>query len=454
MQTIYDKVRASLKRQFSLCRLVSEEDFQKQVISFLMFISENEYLRGYVKNLVSNSIPHEKKLQKLEKETKDILKPVINNILQDIEHLPDRDRKIKEFAYEIGSPLWLKEFEDCKKIKASLDNYLSLIEPLISKVLEKEPADYISSEMDARIRKCCEIRGKYNTLYSVSAREAFVILSGFTVGHLDLETFELPEDVEISRKIKTERNIGELISATAGVMGTQEKAKNYVELIRKKRPSVSIALKRLYYYLLDQIDSQLLNYQILMRYKTRCEWYSRARLQGVIEAAIKQWKKTLQINKNDKKKHMRIEYLLWPDMAEFLFAEGLYPTKMSMGNQIPDFVSLSPPDCLTKIEPLIAECKVLKKKMSEKNQVTRKCDVTSKCKSGMNQTIEAMSRLNQDIGYLVMYNLTEKIIKFPRDLVYNGKKIFIIDIDISDTSPSEKKGKSIIIEPSDLLSKG
>jgi hypothetical protein len=121
---------------------------------------------------------------------------------------------------------------------------------------------------------------------------------------------------------------------------------------------------------------------------------------------------------------------------------------MSAGNQIPDFVSLSPPDSPTKIEPLIAECKVLQEKMSEENQVTRKCE------DGMNQTIEAMSRLNQDVGYLVMYNLTEKIIKFPRDLVYNGKKIFIIDIDISETSPGEKKGKPIIVEPSDLLSKG
>lgn len=157
--------------------------------------------------------------------------------------------------------------------------------------------------------------------------------------------------------------------------------------------------------------------------------------------------------KKGEKKSMQIEDLLWPDMAEFLFAEGLYPTKMSMGNQIPDFVSLSPPDSPTKIEPMVAECKVLKKKMSEENQVTRKCDVKSKCKNGMNQTIEAMSRLNQDIGYLVMYNLTEKIIKFPRDFVYNGKKIFIIDIDVSDTSPSEKKGKPIIIEQKDLLSK-
>ena len=255
MQTIYDKVRASLKRQFSLCKLVSEEDFQKQVISFLMFISENEYLRGYVKNFVSNPISHEKKLQRLEKETKDILKPVINNILQDIEHLPDRDRKIKEFAHEIGSSFWLKELEDCKKIKANLDHYSSLIEPLISKVLEKEPADYISPEMDARIRKCWEIRGKYNILYSVSARQAFVTLSIFTEGYLDPYTFGLPEDAEISRKIKTERNIGKHIGA---------KAKDYMEFIRKKRPSVSIALKRLYYYLLDQLDSQLLNYQILM----------------------------------------------------------------------------------------------------------------------------------------------------------------------------------------------
>ena len=440
MQTIYDKVRASLKRQFSLCKLVSEEDFQKQVISFLMFISENEYLRGYVKNLVSNPISHEKKLQRLEKETKDILKPVINNILQDIEHLPDRDRKIKEFAHEIGSPLWLKELEDCRKIKASLDHYPSLIEPLISKVLEKEPADYISPEMDARIRKCWEIRGKYNMLYSVSAREAFVMLSIFTAGYIDPYTFGLPEDAEIFRKIKikTEHNIGEHIGATTSVMGTQEKAKNYMELIRKKRPSVSIALKRLYYYLLDQIDSQLLNYQILMRYKIRCEWYSRNRLREAIRLEKK--------DKKDKKKSMQIEDLLWPDMAEFLFAEGLYPTKMSMGNQIPDFVSLSPPD------PLIAECKVLKKKISKKSQVTRKCDITSKCKNGMNQTIEAMSRLNQDIGYLVIYNLTEKTIKFPRDLVYNGKKIFIIDIDISETSPSEKKGKPIIVKQRDLLS--
>ena len=72
MKAIYDKLRACLERQFSLCELVLDEDFQKQIVSFLMFISGNEYLIGYVKNLVSNSIPHERELQRLEKEAKDV----------------------------------------------------------------------------------------------------------------------------------------------------------------------------------------------------------------------------------------------------------------------------------------------------------------------------------------------------------------------------------------------
>lgn len=62
-----------------------------------------------------------------------------------------------------------------------------------------------------------------------------------------------------------------------------------------------------------------------------------------------------------------------------------------------------------------------------------------------------MSRSKQNVGYLVMYNLTKKTIKFPQDLVYNGRKIFIIDIDISKTQPSTKKDKPIIIEQSDLF---
>ena len=199
MKAIYDKLRACLERQFSLCELVLDEDFQKQIVSFLMFISENEYLRGYVKNFVSNPIHYEKELQRLEKEAKDVLEPVIKGVLQDIENLDNGDKKIKDFAKNSGHYLWLKGLEDCKKIKPNVDHYDSLIKPLIEKVLGKEPADYISPESDALIGKCRKIRSTYNTLYSVSAQQAFVILSGFTELHLDLETFGLPEDAEYWR---------------------------------------------------------------------------------------------------------------------------------------------------------------------------------------------------------------------------------------------------------------
>jgi len=62
MKAIYDKLRACLERQFSLCELVLDEDFQKQIVSFLMFISENEYLREYIKNFVSNPIHYKSEL--------------------------------------------------------------------------------------------------------------------------------------------------------------------------------------------------------------------------------------------------------------------------------------------------------------------------------------------------------------------------------------------------------
>ena len=436
MKAIYDKLRACLERQFSLCELVLDEDFQKQIVFFLMFISENEYLRGYVKNLVSNPIHYEKELQILEKEAKDVLEPVIKGVLQDIENLDNGDKKIKDFAKNSGHYLWLKGLEDCKKIKANADHYDCLIKPLIEKVLGKEPADYISPESDDLIGKCRKIRSKYNTLYSVSVQQAFVILSGFTWIPFDLKTFGLPEDAEIFCKIETERshNIGEHIEAEANVLGTEQKRAICIKLVREKRNSMSIALKKLYYYLLDQLDTQLLNYELMMRYKTRCEWYSRDRLRGVIER-----------EENNEKKNMQIENLLWPDMAEFLFAEGLYPIKMSMGNQIPDFVYLASPDSNVRIEPLVVECKVLPERISIKSKVIEKC------KTGINQIIEAMSRSKQNVGYLVMYNLTEKVIMFPQDLVYNGRKIFIIDINISETPPSKKKGKAIIIERNDLL---
>lgn len=432
MKAIYDKLRACLERQFSLCELVLDEDFQKQIVSFLMFISENEYLRGYVKNLVSNPIHYEKELQRLEKEAKDVLEPVIKGILQELENLDNGDKKIKDFAITSGHYRWLKGVEDCKKIKANVDNYDCLIKPLIKNVLGKEPADYISPESDALIGKCRKIRAKCNMLYSVSAQQAFVILSGWV--HFDLEMFVLPENAEIFRKIEAERshNISEHIGEEANVSGTKQKRAICMKLVREKRNSMSIELKKLYYYLLDQLDTQLLNYELLMRYKTKCEWYSSDRLRDVIEAK--------DCTKKGKGMRRNFEDRLWPDMAEFLFAEGLYPIKMSMGNQIPDFVYLASPDSNVRIEPLVVECKVLLERGSIKSKATQKC------KTGINQIIEAMSRSKQNVGYLVMYNLTEKVIMFPRDFVYNGRKIFIIDIDISGTPPSKKKGKPIIIE--------
>ena len=429
MKAIYDKLRACLERQFSLCELVLDEDFQKQIVSFLMFISENEYLREYIKNFVSNPIHYKKELQRLEKEAKDVLEPVIKGVLQDIENLDNGDEKIKDFARNSGHYLWLKGLEDCKKIKPNVDYYDSLIKPLIEKVLGKEPADYISQESDALIGKCRKIRSTYNTLYSVSAQQAFVILSGFTWVHFDLEMFGLPEDTEIFRKIEAERlrNIGERIGEEANVSGTKQKRAICMKLVREKRNSMSIELKKLYYYLLDQLDTQLLNYELLMRYKTKCEWYSRDRLRGVIDPK--------DCAKKGKGMRRNFEDRLWPDMAEFLFAEGLYPIKMSMGNQIPDFVYLASPDSNVRIEPLVVECKVLPERISIKSKVRQKC------KTGIKQIIIAMSRSKQNVGYLVMYNLTEKVIMFPRDLVYNGRKIFIIDIDISETPPSATSHK-------------
>ena len=75
---------------------------------------------------------------------------------------------------------------------------------------------------------------------------------------VDLETFELPEDAEIFRKIETERlrNIGERIGAEANVSGTKQKRAICMKLVREKRNSMSIALKKLYYYLLDQLAGQ------------------------------------------------------------------------------------------------------------------------------------------------------------------------------------------------------
>lgn len=170
----------------------------------------------------------------------------------------------------------------------------------------------------------------------------------------------------------------------------------------------------LYEYIDDKLDSQDMLLYLLIRYKHKCEWFSKDELFDV-------W------TKNTTKGEKKLAF----DLYEYLFDQGLefHIEPVSESGEI-DLISEQVGD-----ERLLVDAKIFNGN-------------SSNIKSGFNQIYTYTLTYNQSFGSLVIFNVNEKQLSFssesndPKFSIFhiNGKTIFLIVIDIFPRPTASKRG--------------
>lgn len=178
-------------------------------------------------------------------------------------------------------------------------------------------------------------------------------------------------------------------------------------------------LDPLYDYLDEAIDDQRAISALLIRYKHKCEWFQRENL-------YESW--SSDTNKGEKS--------LAYDLYEYLHDQGLefFIEPSSVTGRI-DMISIQKKD-----DPLLVEIKIF---CPEKNAGI------SYIAKGFNQIYQYTLKFNKPFGYLVIYNVSGKDLRFGLNkteqsfsfITHNNKTIFFITIDIfPHEKPPSKRG--------------
>jgi hypothetical protein len=182
-----------------------------------------------------------------------------------------------------------------------------------------------------------------------------------------------------------------------------------------------------------EINSVMLG--LLLRYKHKCEWFGRERLDGL-------WK-------SDTK---RAEWLLKEDLYEYLHDNEIEFTIDPYSKEgKPDLVAAQSTD-----DPLIADAKLFQKPKSK--------GVRSVV-GGFHQVYRYTQQFNEPFGYLIIFKACDEDLKFDISdqtfsvpyVVYNNRTIYLLTIDIyPNPTQASKRGplKPIAIINSNDLTGG
>lgn len=186
----------------------------------------------------------------------------------------------------------------------------------------------------------------------------------------------------------------------------------------------------LYEYLDEQLDDQRAILALLRRYKHKCEWFQRNNLHKMWEDDTQRGEKKLALN-----------------LYEYLHDQGLdfNIEPWSISGEA-DLVAAQKSD-----DPLIADVKIF----SDSNK-------KSYIINGFAQIHRYTSTYNEPFGYLIIFNTSGNNlqISLPNQeqstpfVVYNGKTIFMLTIDIypiEATASKEGKLKTVQITEKDLV---
>ncbi len=188
-------------------------------------------------------------------------------------------------------------------------------------------------------------------------------------------------------------------------------------------------LEPLYDYIDEQLDDARAILALLIRYKHRCEWFRREQLNELCQ-------------KGGERK-------LAADMYEYLHDQGLvFHIEPHSASGIPDLISMQSDD-----DPLIADAKVFGPTDTHGKSYLIK---------GFNQVYTYTRDYNQPFGYMIVFRVCEKDLKFDVSgtnlsvpyTIHNGKTIFFVVIDIHsyETSASKRgQAKCITIVENELV---
>jgi hypothetical protein len=178
----------------------------------------------------------------------------------------------------------------------------------------------------------------------------------------------------------------------------------------------------IYEYLDEQLDSNVAVLGIIKRYKYKCEWFLREKLQNKIKN-----------NQNSKIE----EQVLAPHLYEYLHDQGLdnlYEVKSGDNGRL-DFRSN-----LEQPYQFIGEIKIYKDKKED-------------IYTGYKEILRHLGSNGLQTGYLIVFNNSNKLLEISPKIINQGKSIFIVLIDIRNEkqTPSNKKEKVVSITENDIL---
>ncbi|MCK4334309.1 hypothetical protein KAX06_05950 [candidate division WOR-3 bacterium] len=192
----------------------------------------------------------------------------------------------------------------------------------------------------------------------------------------------------------------------------------------------SLFVEPLYDYLDEQLDDQRAILALLRKYKHKCEWFQRDKL-------FELWKNNTQ----------KGERLLAMHLYEYLHDQGLdFSIEPQSISGEADLVAAQKSD-----DPLIADVKIF-------NAPNKKSYIAK----GFTQIYRYTRDYSEPFGYLIIFNTSNSDLKLVLShqeqstpfVVYNGKTIFMLTIDIypiEATASKEGKLKTVQITEKDLV---
>jgi len=192
-----------------------------------------------------------------------------------------------------------------------------------------------------------------------------------------------------------------------------------------------IFLETMYDYIDEKLDDQRLLLGLLKKYKQKCEWFQRDYLYNLCS------------NNTSKGEKMLVNHLY-----KYLHDQGIqFSIEPQSASGEADLVSIQSGE-----EAIVADAKIF---WPEKGKGTNYI-----CK-GFNQTYLYTTDYNEPFGYLVIFNMAKKDLRFSLEnyslnfpfIVHNAKTIYFITIDLflHETSASKRgKAKSYVINETDL----
>lgn len=218
-------------------------------------------------------------------------------------------------------------------------------------------------------------------------------------------------EVNIGRRYSDEQNYNNIIESFKGIF-----------------------LETMYDYIDEKLDDQRLLLGLLKKYKQKCEWFQRDYLYNLCS------------NNTSKGEKMLVNHLY-----KYLHDQGIqFSIEPQSASGEADLVSIQSGE-----EAIVADAKIF---WPEKGKGTNYI-----CK-GFNQTYLYTTDYNEPFGYLVIFNMAEKDLRFSLEnsslnfpfIVHNAKTIYFITINLflHETSASKRgKAKSYIINETDLRKK-